>query len=387
MLIACRGTSRDTRGAPSPPPTSAPLVPRDMNPVPPPQSTATAGGKLESTSLVIAPEGIQPASVAPERGQSSPSIVTVDAFAAQQASPPGHKTASSSAAKKVMEWFRKKSLAREHLSSLKQAGVKSDSASSFVQVSDSPLRHAARDSRAQIGSSANLAAMSSTSSVANTAEGPSALGPDVRMTPNKTTSDLPPPLMIPLPATAGGTPTDPGTLIRVPLASAANKANIETMPNSTISLVPPARNSMPLPSRSKSHMPTSENPTPNPSATPTKASPRLTSSPTRADELKMRVHTGLVDQSALSSKPPKEVMLEVMRVLQGMGMDIKKENDFKLRCTRVRRRKAGATTGLGLGSVISVGSGNPFTLMSSASTSKVSGPPHCSWSNLILGLC
>ena len=85
----------------------------------------------------------------------------------------------------------------------------------------------------------------------------------------------------------------------------------------------------------------------------------------------MRVHTGLVDQSALSSKPPREVINEAIKVLQDMGMEIKKENDFKLRCTRVRRRKAGATTGLGLGSVMSVGSGmSPFTLMSSASTSK-----------------
>ncbi|ORY29559.1 hypothetical protein BCR39DRAFT_467332 [Naematelia encephala] len=67
----------------------------------------------------------------------------------------------------------------------------------------------------------------------------------------------------------------------------------------------------------------------------------------------MRVHTGLVDQSALSSKPPKEVMAEVLKVLQGMGMDIKKENEFRLRCTRVRRKKAGAVTGLGLGSVMS----------------------------------
>jgi len=64
-------------------------------------------------------------------------------------------------------------------------------------------------------------------------------------------------------------------------------------------------------------------------------------------------------------------MDEVLKVLQDMGMEIKRENDFRLRCTRVRRRKAGATTGLGLGSVMTVGSGmSPFSLMSSASTSR-----------------
>jgi protein-serine/threonine kinase len=94
-------------------------------------------------------------------------------------------------------------------------------------------------------------------------------------------------------------------------------------------------------------------------------------SPTKSsDEAKMRVHTGLVDQTALSSKPPKEVMYEVLRVLQEMGMEIKKENEFRLRCTRARKRKSGATTGLGLGSVMSVGS-TMGTLMNTASVSRV----------------
>jgi protein-serine/threonine kinase len=93
----------------------------------------------------------------------------------------------------------------------------------------------------------------------------------------------------------------------------------------------------------------------------------------RGDEHKLRVHTGLVDQSALSSKPPKEVMSEVLKVLLEMGMEVKRENEYRLRCTRVRRKKAGATTSLGLGSVMSVGSGmSPFALMNNASTSRVS---------------
>jgi len=86
----------------------------------------------------------------------------------------------------------------------------------------------------------------------------------------------------------------------------------------------------------------------------------------------MRVHTGLVDQSALSSKPPKEVMAEVTRVLIEMGMEVKKENEFKLRCTRARRRKAGAVTGLGLGTVMS-GSSLGGAFMGTASSSKTDG--------------
>jgi protein-serine/threonine kinase len=66
-------------------------------------------------------------------------------------------------------------------------------------------------------------------------------------------------------------------------------------------------------------------------------------------------------------------MAEVLRVLMEMGMDVKRENEFRLRCTRVRRRKGGATTGLGLGSVMSVGSGmGGFSMMGNASAGKVS---------------
>lgn len=67
----------------------------------------------------------------------------------------------------------------------------------------------------------------------------------------------------------------------------------------------------------------------------------------------MRLHSGLVDQSALTSRPPAEVMAEVLKVLHGMGIDVKQEADFRLRCTRVRRRKAGPTIGLSSTSAMS----------------------------------
>ncbi|WWD16781.1 hypothetical protein CI109_101213 [Kwoniella shandongensis] len=290
-----RTNSRDGQTARLPTIPATPLGARDLNeaqPLPP---------------IVIN-------SVSPTAPQSSPSIVTVDAFAGQQQSPPVQKTASSKAAKKVMDWFRRKSLAKDTLSGLKSSGIKSDSQSSFVRVE----RHGA--------SAANLA-MSSVSSIGHE-------GPDT--TPESA------PLAVPAP--------------RETLVSASNT-----------SLLPPAPRSQAVPSmpgRSKSHHPSqlvaaeAEKPAP--------ARSRSVS-----EDAKMRVHTGLVDQSALSSKPPQEVIAEVLKVLQEMGMDVKKENEYRLRCTRVRRRKAGATTGLGLGSVMSVGSGmSPFTLMSSASTSK-----------------
>ncbi|KAJ9098551.1 hypothetical protein QFC19_006319 [Naganishia cerealis] len=71
----------------------------------------------------------------------------------------------------------------------------------------------------------------------------------------------------------------------------------------------------------------------------------VTSSP--FNEARLRVHIGVVDQSALTSKPALDVMDQVQKVLYAMGIDAKRETEFKLRCTRAKRRKAGAMIGLG----------------------------------------
>ncbi|WVQ62972.1 uncharacterized protein L199_001121 [Kwoniella botswanensis] len=341
QLMVNRSNSRDDRSPQTPITPATPLTARDMNPQAP-------VSKPTSPPVVIERDGIQP-STSPRPDQSSPSIVTVDAFAAQQASSPPHKTASSKAAKKVMDWFRRKSLAKDTLVHLKSAGVKSDSQSSFVRVSPARPRVAERMN----GSTANLA-MSSVSSIGHTQEGPVVT---VSEEPNE---DEAQPESATLPKSV--TPTEPA---RIPLGEAVNKTNVQ----STSDLLSPTRARVPTPERSKSHR-VSPSQSQSGHGTSSLSKPVLTTRPRAGSEdIKMRVHTGLVDQSALSSKPPKEVMAEVLKVLQEMGMDIKRENEFRLRCTRVRRRKAGATTALG--SVMSVGSGmSPFTLMGTASTSK-----------------
>lgn len=67
---------------------------------------------------------------------------------------------------------------------------------------------------------------------------------------------------------------------------------------------------------------------------------------------KLRFHLGAVDQSALTSRPPPEVFAEVKQALFDMGIDVRKEKDedFKLDCVRRKKAKTlmGATTGLGL---------------------------------------
>lgn len=305
-----------------------------------------------------------------DRGPSAASVVTVDNFPSQSAQEADRHQASSSAAKKVMDWFRRKSMAKDTLVQLKQGGVRSDSASSFVRVGDSPAQPARESRIAQ--SAANLHPMSSTSSVGHAQD--AELG-NIREDPLPESATLPKE-----PQAVGQTGVIEDGLApalhagsapaRIPLGPAANMANI-VQPGSVSAtdLLSPARgDTLPLP-RSK----TATQPATSTSAIISAKLPPRSLSSQRLDETKMRVHTGLVDQSALSSKPPKEVMYEVLRVLQEMGIEIKKENEFRLRCTRVRRRKSGPTTGLGLGSVIGSGSGmSPFTMMTSASSSKVS---------------
>ncbi|EPQ30724.1 uncharacterized protein PFL1_01625 [Pseudozyma flocculosa PF-1] len=65
---------------------------------------------------------------------------------------------------------------------------------------------------------------------------------------------------------------------------------------------------------------------------------------------RLRFHLGAVDQSALTSRSPIDVFAEVQRALYDMGIDVRKERDedFKLECVRRKRAKTlfGATQGL-----------------------------------------
>lgn len=288
-----------------------------------------------------------------ERAQSAASVVSVNDFAPRQPVNDKHQ-ASSSAAKKVMDWFRRKSMARDTLVPSKTGGVTSDSTSSFVRIGESPERPVRDDPLT--GNAAYLGAMSSTSSIAPTQEGNV---DELEPVPTPGSATLPKEmsttLVVPKATTTG---------TRTPLGLVTN----DPASNSATDLSPTRSGTLPTTSRSKSHAPSQIQDGPNSVMLPTKVP--LRSAPAKSfDESKMRIHTGLVDQSALSSKPPREVMAEVIRVLQEMGMDIKKENEFKVRCIRARRRKSGPTIGLGIGSVMSgSNSMSPFTLTNSSST-------------------
>ena len=53
----------------------------------------------------------------------------------------------------------------------------------------------------------------------------------------------------------------------------------------------------------------------------------------------MRIHHGAVDQTMITTRTPPEVMKHVREVLEGMGVEIQMESEFKYRCIRAKRRK------------------------------------------------
>lgn len=100
---------------------------------------------------------------------------------------------------------------------------------------------------------------------------------------------------------------------------------------------------------------------PDPAATPStsreQTTPRASSNPLATpskgfNENALQYHVGAVDQSALTSRQPPEIFAEVTRALSELGIEVRREPDeeFKLEC--IRRKKPnksliGATQGFG----------------------------------------
>ncbi|KAH9925645.1 Pkinase-domain-containing protein [Epithele typhae] len=79
----------------------------------------------------------------------------------------------------------------------------------------------------------------------------------------------------------------------------------------------------------------------------------------------LRIHHGAVDQTTITNGSPPEVMKKVRIVLEGMGIDISTETEYKYRCVRPKRKRAGLGLSSGPGSLAA------FTIVGSAASNGV----------------
>jgi protein-serine/threonine kinase len=59
----------------------------------------------------------------------------------------------------------------------------------------------------------------------------------------------------------------------------------------------------------------------------------------------LRIHHGAVVQTTITTSAPPKVMGHVREVLEGMGIKIQLETEYKYQCIRAKRRKAGSVGG------------------------------------------
>ena len=84
----------------------------------------------------------------------------------------------------------------------------------------------------------------------------------------------------------------------------------------------------------------------------------------------IRTHHGAVSQATVTTGLPSDVMRHVRDVLEGMGVDVQVESDYKYRCVRAKRRRApAAPTGIVPGMREPLAA---FTLIGSAASNGVS---------------
>lgn len=246
---------------------------------------------------------------------------------------------SSNAAKKVMDWFRKKSLSRGTFNEQPPLGpferlptsshVNGNASTTPSVIVTSAQNGTSRHAEAQTGSGEGVSGASSVPSSRSASGTHSETSEATELTQLTAMSD------------ASHTESDG-------LKSSASTVQQQATPKASLSAVSNVSNDSaagaPV-ARSQQQSQRSRK----------GASAVSTSVPTAAapfNEARLRYHLGAVDQSALTSRSPIDVLKEVQRVLYEMGIDMRneKDEDFKLECVRRKRAKTlmSATQGIGM---------------------------------------
>ncbi|EST09166.1 Protein kinase domain protein [Kalmanozyma brasiliensis GHG001] len=258
---------------------------------------------------------------------------------------------SSNAAKKVMDWFRKKSLSRGTFteqpplgpfersptsSQISGAGPRTPS----VIVTGAPngtSRHAEAQTGSGEGVSGAASSVPSSRSTSGTHSETSEATEVTQLTNMSEASHAESEGLKSSASTVQQQATPKASLSAVSNGSNASGMEAPTVPTSA-SAAPQRQPSQ------RSRAVTGK--------TATLASTAVATTPAPFNEARLRYHLGAVDQSALTSRSPDDVLKEVYRVLYEMGIDMRKEKDedFKLECIRRKRAKTlmSATHNIGM---------------------------------------
>lgn len=230
------------------------------------------------------------------------SVTTATATTTASVNDESGNSASSNKAKKVMAWFRAKSKGRDSM-------LGSNTAATVVASNRSNSHSSREDDQGQVvtgGAGEGFAMMLTT--------------------PTSTTTRIPR-----TPGTNAGKNT-PG----YPKRTASTNTENSMMSFSTSGIVQKIRHSVGV-GNSVSSTPGGSSKIRNVEHTKESSGNNVDSS--KKPHEKLRIHHGAVDQTTITTRPPVEVMNHVKEILEGMGVEIYKESEFKYRCVRQKRKR------------------------------------------------
>ncbi|TKY88549.1 hypothetical protein EX895_002538 [Sporisorium graminicola] len=249
---------------------------------------------------------------------------------------------SSNAAKKVMDWFRKKSLSRGAFNEQPPLGpfqrlpasahINGTASKTPSVIVTSAQNGTSRHAEAQTGSGEGASGASSVPSSRSASGTHSETSEATELTQLTNMSD------------ASHTESDG-------LKSSASTVQQQATPKASLSAVSNVSNASGADPSQRVQQQQKSQQSQQRSRAAAAATP-VKSSNAPFNEARLRYHLGAVDQSALTSRSPIDVLKEVQRVLYEMGIDTRneKDEDFKLECVRRKRAKTlmSATQGIGM---------------------------------------
>ncbi|KAF9560325.1 Pkinase-domain-containing protein [Agrocybe pediades] len=244
--------------------------------------------------------------------------------------------ASTSKAKKVMQWFRSKSKGREGVgfpvtpTGDDQDEKKNDTTPTQTQTGaiQTPISNRYKKGYSASSSTVNQATEKEAAAATTAKEGgkeQSLVAPPVQVVVTTPTSSVSKPA--PSPAMRSETAGPPVAAATTPVTS---------------SFVSRFRNSVTVGGRDRERQrqtSTSSNKLAGlygfNSSSSTPAQPQVPPHP----YAQLRVHHGAVDKTTITTRPPPEVMAHVKKVLESMGVEAQMESEYKVRCVRIKKKK------------------------------------------------